>query len=336
MFNMLVATIGNSSQPVAAIDESVSKTVGRTGDADCVFADDAMMSGRHAEFGVRTDGELFYVRDLGSTNGTYLNEERVDESDFGPGDAVRCGRVFFTVVVQEGSSESTMAIPTSAIRPKGKSDTATPGRAIAPPAGAAPQAASAPASDEPAVSAEESLPMTPAYVAETAMEVNAIFSAELDPAPNPAEPCDEYLQRLLELEASETALKFLSYAMPKRLAISWAVGCIEDVDAINDDDGPVLAAIHQWIEKPEEPVRRNLMQLAEDRGTQSPACWAAIAAFWSFGSMAPETAPAVPPGEDLCGKAIGGAVQLAAVHGPPEAADDRRISFVSRAKEILG
>ena len=45
----------------------------------------------------RRDGS-FYVRDLGSLNGTYVNRERVDETELASGDELQIGKfklVFF-------------------------------------------------------------------------------------------------------------------------------------------------------------------------------------------------------------------------------------------------
>ncbi|NKB89963.1 MAG: FHA domain-containing protein [Acidobacteria bacterium] len=46
-----------------------------------------LVSANHAELTVRQDGVV--VRDLGSTNGTYVNGVRIDESDLKGGDVLR-------------------------------------------------------------------------------------------------------------------------------------------------------------------------------------------------------------------------------------------------------
>ncbi len=70
-------------------------TAGRNPDSD-VFLDDVTVSRRHAEVRRRDDG--WYVHDLGSLNGTYVNRERVDVTKLASGDEVQIGRfklVFF-------------------------------------------------------------------------------------------------------------------------------------------------------------------------------------------------------------------------------------------------
>jgi len=60
--------------------ERASCTIGRNSDADLRFdpADDLDVSGRHALVGRLADGS-WIVRDLGSTNGTFLNGRRIDD-----------------------------------------------------------------------------------------------------------------------------------------------------------------------------------------------------------------------------------------------------------------
>ena len=64
-------------------------TAGRKPDSD-IFLDDVTVSRKHAEF-VRRDGG-YYVRDIGSLNGTYLAGDRIDEALLKDGDEVQIGK----------------------------------------------------------------------------------------------------------------------------------------------------------------------------------------------------------------------------------------------------
>jgi hypothetical protein len=67
--------------------------VGRATEGE-VFLDDVTVSRKHAVFERRADG--WYVRDLGSLNGTYVNGEQVDETKLASSDEVQIGRFKLT------------------------------------------------------------------------------------------------------------------------------------------------------------------------------------------------------------------------------------------------
>ncbi len=66
--------------------------VGTAPDCDVVVKDTSI-SGRHAEFSAQ--GGAFLVADLGSTNGTFVNEKRVQNAELVDGDTLRLGRTPF-------------------------------------------------------------------------------------------------------------------------------------------------------------------------------------------------------------------------------------------------
>jgi len=72
-----------------------AKTVGRAVHADFVL-DAALVSRVHCRLVTDREDHL-EVEDLNSTNGTYVNERRVQRAALAPGDVVRVGRVEFVV-----------------------------------------------------------------------------------------------------------------------------------------------------------------------------------------------------------------------------------------------
>jgi hypothetical protein len=74
------------------------------------------------------------------------------------------------------------------------------------------------------------------------------------------------------------------------------------------------------------------MSKAQETGYQSPASWAAIAAFWSGGSMAPPEAPAVAPPQHLIGRAVWGAVMIAT--GTPPETEKRQRQLLNQGVDI--
>ena len=83
-----------------ALDTNVV-TLGRHPRSD-IFLDDITVSRRHAE--VRRDGARYWVRDVGSLNGTYLNGERVEDGEMIDGNELQVGK-FKLVFVHGTSSE---------------------------------------------------------------------------------------------------------------------------------------------------------------------------------------------------------------------------------------
>lgn len=57
----------------------------------------AMVSRRHAE--VVVDGSEVILRDLGASNGTFLNNRKITEEELEPGDQIVIGPVVFTVQI---------------------------------------------------------------------------------------------------------------------------------------------------------------------------------------------------------------------------------------------
>jgi hypothetical protein len=69
--------------------------IGRSKEADLMI-DDPFASDFHAR--VAPDGEGFRIQDLGSTNGTFLNDERLSSpAAVAPGDTIRIGRTIMGI-----------------------------------------------------------------------------------------------------------------------------------------------------------------------------------------------------------------------------------------------
>jgi pSer/pThr/pTyr-binding forkhead associated (FHA) protein len=72
-------------------------TIGRASDNDLCIPDDPYMSGRHARIFLQSGYAV--VEDLGSTNGTYVNNTRISEpNDLEIGDRVQMGGVILEAV----------------------------------------------------------------------------------------------------------------------------------------------------------------------------------------------------------------------------------------------
>jgi membrane fusion protein (multidrug efflux system) len=89
--------IGKGGERSLKIAEGVEYVIGRSPGAD-VVVDDAQCSGRHALIILR--GETCTIRDLESANGTFVNSEKIGQSEIRPGDRLAVGQTEFAVSEQ--------------------------------------------------------------------------------------------------------------------------------------------------------------------------------------------------------------------------------------------
>lgn len=89
-----------SNDPAVALrlPPGASRTIGRSPRADFVV-DSPLLSRVHCRLSAADAG--LAVEDLQSTNGTYVNSERVRKSPLRNGDRLRLGRLELTVAVQQ-------------------------------------------------------------------------------------------------------------------------------------------------------------------------------------------------------------------------------------------
>ena len=148
---------------------------------------------------------------------------------------------------------------------------------------------------------------------------------EGDPSPR------VFLDRLLESERYGEAARYLAFALPKREAVWWAARCASlapGASSLGDTDpqARAMTAAELWAADPSEANRRGA-GVAGEATMGTPAGCAALAAFWSGGSLAPEGLPEVPPADDLTARGVAAAVMLAGVVASPENAPERYRRF---------
>ncbi len=71
-----------------------SNVVGRDGRQSQVLVEDSSVSGEHAK--IRWENGVFVIYDMASTNGTFVNDRRIEKQRLMDGDTVRMGRMEFT------------------------------------------------------------------------------------------------------------------------------------------------------------------------------------------------------------------------------------------------
>ncbi|MFC7399190.1 DUF6931 family protein [Chelatococcus sp. GCM10030263] len=127
-----------------------------------------------------------------------------------------------------------------------------------------------------------------------------------------------FLARLVGGSLWTDAIRVFAFALPRREGVWWA--CLSARRMLTRagaemDRVPSLAAIEAaetWVRRPCEDTRRPVFALAEVAGFDTPAGYAALAAFWT-GNLSRPDLPEIAPDPSLAPVAIGAAVLLAAV-----------------------
>jgi len=85
--------------------------IGRSSDLDMVLVED-MVSRKHAK--ITTDDNVVTIQDLGSTNGTFVNGEKVRKADLKDGDRILIGTSIIKIVFVDGENTSHLMSETEA------------------------------------------------------------------------------------------------------------------------------------------------------------------------------------------------------------------------------
>jgi hypothetical protein len=145
-----------------------------------------------------------------------------------------------------------------------------------------------------------------------------------------------YLGLLLANEHYADAVRFLAFALPIREGVWWA--CVMARVNLQAEPQPgildALKAAEAWVYTPDDAVRRQCLAHAETLNFEGAASYAALAAFWSGGSMAPEGMPDVLPDAKLGPTGVGAAILLAVTGGPPLQMNDRFLEAIARGIDI--
>ncbi len=159
-------------------------------------------------------------------------------------------------------------------------------------------------------------------------EATALARPEHDP---PA-----FVSALLEAEQYAGAVAFLAHSLPRREAIWWAWTCARRTAAQERPPAvqAALDATERWLAQPSEGNRRPALDLARAAKVGTPAGCAALAVFFTGGSIAPPENPEVPPPEFAAARAVTGSIMFSAISEPPQEAPARYRQFVAQGLEV--
>lgn len=101
MLVILEATAGPATGRKIQVPEGSILRVGRTARSDYALGEDSYLSGQH--FAIEYDGTQCRIRDLGSSNGTFVNGDRITDRVVKEGDSVGAGGSTFVVHIDSSS-----------------------------------------------------------------------------------------------------------------------------------------------------------------------------------------------------------------------------------------
>lgn len=118
----------------------------------------------------------------------------------------------------------------------------------------------------------------------------------------------------IQSEMFEQAIKYIALGLPLKEAIWWAYICAQDAEEKKShlNTQSALRTVNQWIRTPSEELRQSNKNFAETLQQYTPTSWAAMAIFWSGGSIAPVGRPPIEPLPFMAGHAVSNAITLAA------------------------
>ncbi|HYD44696.1 MAG TPA: hypothetical protein VEA79_05465 [Phenylobacterium sp.] len=132
--------------------------------------------------------------------------------------------------------------------------------------------------------------------------------------PQAREAPEAYFERLRQAGRLTDAAFFLGRALPRHETVAWAARTVRDLPdpEAKRQDADALKAALLWVQDPSEPRRRAAYDAANAATNHSAEQMAALAAFFSGGSMAPEGCDPVQAPMDAAGTFAAGAVVIAA------------------------
>lgn len=144
-----------------------------------------------------------------------------------------------------------------------------------------------------------------------------------------------YLALLVEAEQVGDAIRFLAFALPIREGVWWAcVVAHGNLAAPGAIETQCLERAAAWVYEASDDRRRACMAAAESANFDGAAAYAALAAFWSGGSMAPPDMPDAQPDPRLGSIGVGASILLSITSGDPMTLNERFQAAIARGVDI--
>ena len=147
----------------------------------------------------------------------------------------------------------------------------------------------------------------------------------------------QFIELLIGKELFLDAIRFLSFALPKREAVGWGCLCVRHSLGTKDASkiSETQVAAERWVSHPDDENRRAAMAAVDKVGLESPSDCLALAAFFCGGSIAPANLQPVDPPDHVAPQAVAGAILASAVKNQPEKAPEKYRIFLQKGLALM-
>lgn len=132
-------------------------------------------------------------------------------------------------------------------------------------------------------------------------QIAAIIDAD-KPAPEAAgQPLHAWHADLVGRGELAMAVEFMGHALSRYDCVAWATRSAIATGIVDRSD-PMIVRVLQWIDNPDDPLRRAAFTASEAEPGDSPAKLLCLAVWFSGGSLAPDEFAPVQPPADICAR----------------------------------
>ncbi len=151
-------------------------------------------------------------------------------------------------------------------------------------------------------------------------QIMMIVDPEVPTSESVGQPLHGWYAQLAQSGDLGTAVEFMAHAMSRYDCVAWATRSAISTGLIDRGD-PLVVAVLQWIDNPEDPLRRAAGDAAETVKKDTPAKLLCLGVWFSGGSLAPEGLAPVQPPADACATLCAAALLVGAhTQADPDAA----------------
>jgi len=146
---------------------------------------------------------------------------------------------------------------------------------------------------------------------------------------------EHFLNCLMDNHCFSDAIAFLSHSLNCKDGITWARACVSQYSQnLSTNDNYLLSSTANWLQNPSDRNRQCVLpKKVFEQST--PACWVALSAYWSEGSIVEDKQEDKEIPKQLVNEAIYSAIMLLMQQTPEDEKYGTHISVINDGIDIL-